>query len=138
MTGLPALCLTIPSEARYVSLAGALLRIFCEQAGLLSGDAAKLELAAVEGINNAIEHAYREQAGFEVAIHAWIGEGCLRVEVRDRGETLTAPPGRGMPDPWDERGRGWPLMRACVDRVDYQPDTAGNVLTLTKRLPEPE
>lgn len=138
MTGLPALCLTIPSEPRYVSWAGALLRTFCEQAGLLAGDAAKLELAAVEGINNAIEHAYRAQAGCEVAIHARIEEGCLRVEVRDRGETLAAPPERGMPDPWDEHGRGWPLMRACVDRVDYRPDADGNVLTLTKRLPAPE
>ena len=138
MTGLPALCLTIPSEPRYVSLAGALLRTFCEQVELPSGDAAKLELAAVEGINNAIEHAYREQAGFEVAIHARIGEGCLRVEVRDRGATLSTPPTKGMPDPWDEHGRGWPLMRACVDRVDYRSDAAENVLTLTKRLPAPE
>lgn len=127
--------LTIPAEARHASLAGTLLKTFCEQAGLSPADAARIELAAVEGVNNAIEHAYQGQAGGAVAIEAGFGEDGLRVEVRDQGASLAAPPSTDMPDPWAEHGRGWPIMLACVDRVDYHRDGGTNVLTLFKHLP---
>ena len=138
MTTHPTLCLIIPSEPRHTDLAGGLLRVFCAALGFPPGETARIELAAVEAINNAIEHAYGGRAGSEVAIQARIEDACLWIEVRDQGIALRVPPEGVMPDPWDEHSRGWPLLRACMDRVEYRSDEAGNLLILGKRLPAPE
>ena len=129
----PTINLVIGNDPRNVTLAGLVVRAFCETADLSSLEAALLELAVVEAVNNIIEHACRDLPEAEIRLAAAVAHGALTIELRDPGLALPTPPGDQMPDPLAESGRGWPLILASVDQVDYRNEEGMNVLTLQKR-----
>lgn len=127
--------LVFAGEPKNVSLAGAVTRIFCEFVRLPAPDAARVELALVEAANNAIIHGCHGRADAEIHMQVRIEGGALVIELRDPGIPLPVLPDGEMPDPLAESGRGWPLIRACVDRVGYRSEGGINILTLGKLLP---
>jgi serine/threonine-protein kinase RsbW len=133
MTGPAEVHLSIRSEARNVTLAAKLIRVFCEFAALPALAAVEVELALVEAANNAILHGSRTTDA-KITMHARIEADALVIELHDSGEPLANLPGRDMPPPLEESGRGWPLIHALMDRIDYCSDGGVNVLTLTKSL----
>lgn len=127
--------LSIRSEARNVALVGCVVRVFCEFLRLSRPVAAQVELAVVEAVNNAIEHGCRGRTDAEIGMGIRVEDDVLLVELRDPGIPIPAIPGPAMPDPLAESGRGWPLIHACMDRIDYRSEGGINVLTLGRNLP---
>jgi anti-sigma regulatory factor (Ser/Thr protein kinase) len=111
------------------------LATLCWPAGQLDD----IVLAVSEAVSNAAEHAYLDQPPGVVEMHGWAEAtpGEMRrvtIVVRDHG--------RWRPPPIDDenRRRGIPLMRACVDTVTIeQPDDtrSGTRVVLRSRAVPP-
>jgi anti-sigma regulatory factor (Ser/Thr protein kinase) len=94
---------------------------------------ADIEVAVGEGLANAVEHGYRGEGGFEVAVRR--DEYALVVEIKDSGRgfdhgtvcSRTRPPIEAL------RGFGTFIMRELMDEIHYT--EFGTRLRLLKRLP---
>ena len=125
-----------------VYLAGLAVRHISIHHGFAEHDAAMLELAVVEAINNVIEHAYGgcDENTVKLRIGALPGE--IVFEIVDHGipvqgswHTGTEPEIGNMRPTLDEGGRGKFLIRQVADEVSYNANHDGqNVLTLIKKL----
>lgn len=94
---------------------------------------ADLELALTEACTNVLEHS---EDGSEYAVTARVFDTTCVLEVVDHGKGFNAT-GQGRTDAASsaEGGRGIQLMRALVDRVDFDPaDGQGTRVRLEKRL----
>ena len=114
------------------------VRAFGVEQGLTPGDAALLELAVVEAVNNAILHAY-----------AGIDQGQVRVDMTRQGNRLIfavtdwgqpfdlasqmarARERNQSPD-LAEHGRGLALINQIMDQVEYSSQGGANTMRLTK------
>jgi len=107
----------------------------------------QIELCAVEGVTNAIRHAYAEQSGNEVTVLIRFDEARIDLEIMDRGTAM--PPScverlrNGHPvfdfDPRDmaalpECGMGLQIIHEAMDETNYTSAEGVNCLRLTKRL----
>jgi anti-sigma regulatory factor (Ser/Thr protein kinase) len=72
--------------------------------------------AVGEAVANAVEHAYADVPG-TVNLHVRFDESVVRVHIEDSGRWRPATKE-------EERGRGIPLMRALMDRVEIRTDSA--------------
>ncbi|MGW0217322.1 ATP-binding protein [Micromonospora chokoriensis] len=84
-----------------------------------------LLLAASEAVNNAVEHAQRPSRP-EVRVRVQVGDGLLRISVRDFGTWRDRRPAM-------DRGRGALLMNAYGD-VRLVSTTEGTTVTIERRL----
>ena len=132
-----AITLTIDSGLEHVFLVGAAVRGIARDAGLGEHRASQVELAVVEGVNNAIEHAYRGVAGQRVEVVVGVLGRRLTIEIADCGVAMgweaecAAAKARGVADPLADGGRGLMIIRELMDQVDYRSDGRRNVLSLT-------
>lgn len=129
--------LIIDSSLDQVSLLGHALRGVLEREPGTAGDAALLELAVCEAVNNAIIHAYQREPGFPVEVTLTLADEGLAVSVADQGRVFADFPAElpGMPDGDDLAAMplgGWGLriIGQVMERVDYASDTERNVLTM--------
>jgi len=136
-----ALTLSIDSSFDHVFLVGLVVRQIALFAGLSPEDSSRVELCAVEAVNNAIQHAYEGRPGGVVEVHVRLEPTALHLEVRDRGRPMDPQRLEVAELPFDERtlldesGRGLRILRAAMDEVSYHSAPAGNCLRLSKRLP---
>ena len=115
------------SDLHYAAVA---IRAWCELSEHHRTSAWKIELAVMEALTNVVVHAYRERAGQPISV-VWIERPeRLAIEIHDHGEPLESVPGSGLPNAQEEGGRGWPIIRACVDRVTYRSQGGINILTM--------
>jgi serine/threonine-protein kinase RsbW len=137
------LILAIESALDHVCLVGAAVRGVAAAAGLDALAAAQVELAVVEGVNNAIEHAYRGRPGQPVEVALGVVDHCLTIEIADRGLAMewdrayAAATARLDADPLADGGRGLVIMHQTMDEVGYRSHAGRNVLRLTKRIADP-
>ena len=89
-------------------------------------DAEDIILASSEACANAIEHAYGPGEG-SVEIEAEVNGGEVTIVVQDGGRWRTSRNG--------DRGRGLPLMEACMDSCTLTRDDAGTVVRMMRRVP---
>jgi anti-sigma regulatory factor (Ser/Thr protein kinase) len=83
----------------------------------VAGDQRFAIITAVgEAVANAVEHAYADVPG-TVHLHVRFDESVVRVQIEDSGRWRPATKE-------EERGRGIPLMRALMDRVEIRTDSA--------------
>jgi len=142
--------LTIDSNLADVFLVGLLINSACRFLGLDETEAYQMELCVVEAVNNTIRHAYRGQAGHEVAVSAAISPDRLEFSVRDRGSPISEDDLAVLRreasatdcDPFaldqlPEGGIGLEIMREVMDQVDYESRGGVNCLRMTKRIPFP-
>lgn len=100
----------------------------------------KMEMAVVEAVNNAIEHAYRGEPGHEVEILIGVQDDSLTFAVSDRGgamEDAYASRVNRIPmdlDEIEEGGRGLLLIRKIMDSVEYCSEEGRNSLLMKKAL----
>ena len=136
--------LAIDSRPECIELLSHALRGLCGLTALPAADIAKVELAMVEAVNNAVEHAYRSEPGHSVVVELLLAPDRLGLAVRDRGEPMdprkltgvgeVAKPDRADPKSWHPRGRGLAIIKSCMDSVEYQVRDGVNVLTMSRTL----
>jgi serine/threonine-protein kinase RsbW len=118
--------------------------------GVNEDSVADILLAATEACTNVVLHAGHSVPAYEVA--ATIGSAVCRVEVTDAGRGWEAlrksagalaqtergcwePPGEPNGVPLTESGRGFAIMRACVDDVTLRSSPGrGTRVVLDKRI----
>lgn len=135
--------LEIESRPECIELLSRALCSVCQLA-LPAAEIAKINLAMVEAVNNAVEHAYHGEPGHPVRVELELAPDRLGLRVRDRGQPMT--PGRleavaefVEPDPedpetWSLRGRGLFIIRNCMDTVEYEVRDGVNTLSMTRLL----
>ncbi len=89
-------------------------------------DADDILLASSEACANSIEHAYGPGEG-SVDIEAIAQNGEITIIVRDTGRWRAARNG--------DRGRGLPLIEACMDSCDFTRGHEGTELRMRRRVP---
>lgn len=133
-----AVTLRIDSRLEHVALIGIAVRAICTAIPVTDEQAAAIELCVVEAVNNAVEHAYREEAGHPVEVRLLLGGGALRIAIRDRGRRMDWAAARAQADGYtgglDEGGRGLVIMRSVMDHVSYRCAGGWNELSMRKRL----
>lgn len=93
---------------------------------------ADIVLAASEAATNVIRHAGKAVDEYTVA--ATLDTSGLRLEVIDSGDGCRRPPSRRRVAATAETGRGFEVMRACVDDVSLSSAPGrGTVVTLSKQ-----
>jgi serine/threonine-protein kinase RsbW len=101
--------------------------------GVSEDSVADILLAASEACANVIRHAGKRVADYVVA--ATVEPARCRVEVIDTGDGCRRPPRTRRPPVTAESGRGFEVMRACVDGVSLRTIPGeGTVVTLDKFL----
>jgi PAS domain S-box-containing protein len=94
--------------------------------GVPKPDAEDIILASSEACANSIEHAYGPGEG-SVDIEAEVDGGEVTIVVRDAGRWRTSRNG--------DRGRGLPLMEACMDTCTLTRGDAGTEVKMQRRVP---
>ena len=127
------LTLALPRDQLSVPLARRILKRSLDSLGIDEDVISDVELALTEACTNVLDHAHGDD---DYTVSAGIdGETCV-IEVVDRGSGFDGSE-RGLLDaaPSAEDGRGIQLMRALVDRLEFQNQpTRGTVVHLEKRL----
>jgi anti-sigma regulatory factor (Ser/Thr protein kinase) len=132
--GAIALRLELTSSLSHLHHAVVAIRSWCELSEAHRASSWKIELAVMEALTNVVVHAYGEHPGQPIVV-SWVDRpNCLSIEIRDWGASMSSSPDRGLPDATEEGGRGWPIIRACLDRVKYECRDGVNVLTLEKHV----
>jgi serine/threonine-protein kinase RsbW len=135
--------LAIDSSFKEVAFVASAIHAVALQGGLDAEAAQDLELAAVEALNNVVEHAHRDRHDLPIDVSVEQAGGQITVEIVDHGYPADAArfaaeePPEFEVDPADlaslaESGRGIALMRQLVDEICYVPGSDGNRLRLTK------
>jgi serine/threonine-protein kinase RsbW len=100
VNAVPRLLLRCPARSRSVAPIRHALRAFLDAIGFDGDCLDDVTTAAGEALANAVEHAYRGDAGAAsfVELHARITRGKLAVDVSDRGSFIERErlPGRGF------------------------------------------
>lgn len=137
---MPSLHLILEASLDAVPAAGGAVRDLCLTSGMDAGEAALVELAIVEALQNSIEHGYAGAPG-RLELEADVDNLRFQAEIRD-----TAPPINltrvEKPDDDDmfpldraslqERGRGLGIIRGVFDQVVFTRSDSGNHLALTR------
>jgi serine/threonine-protein kinase RsbW len=135
LAGAWPLRLRLPADTIAPSLARDQLRAWLTRLGWPPGQRDDIVLAVSEAVSNSVEHAYpTAQSAARIELHAsattvssesgsqqgpahGAGGRRVRVIVRDYGRWRPIPAER------DNRRRGIPMMRACMDTVTIEPLT---------------
>ena len=125
-------CLVFRREVMSVPAMRQVLGDTLRRLGVDEDSVADILLAASEACTNVIRHAARSVAEYTVA--ATVNTASCRVEVIDSGAPWH-PPSQQRPEPTSESGRGFEVMRACVDDVSLRSTPGrGTIVTLDKYL----
>jgi serine/threonine-protein kinase RsbW len=126
-------CLVFERESLSVPAMRQVLGDTLRRIGVNEDSVADILLAASEACTNVVLHAGRAATAYEVA--ATIENVGCRVEVTDAGDGWSQP--RDEPDDGmlAESGRGFAVMRACVDDVTLRSAPGrGTSVVLDKRI----
>ncbi|MBL8251797.1 MAG: ATP-binding protein [Candidatus Competibacter sp.] len=140
--------LAIDSRPECIELLGSAVTGLCALTALPAADIARIELAVVEAVNNAVEHAYHGEAGHSVTVEFRLTPDGFSLWVRDRGDPMdplklsasaeVAKPDRDDPESWPLRGRGLSIIKSCVDSVEYHVGDGENTLVMHRALRGPK
>jgi GAF domain-containing protein/anti-sigma regulatory factor (Ser/Thr protein kinase) len=114
-----------PARPDSLSAVRGVLRRWLLTRGATADEAYDIIVACQEACANAIEHAYGPGAA-DFDVQARHTAGRVEITIRDRGN-WRAPRG-------ENRGRGLPLMRALMDRVEVRESESGTTVVLVRAL----
>lgn len=130
----PRLELRLEADTDRLPFVRQALRALAEATGTEAEALQDAELAVTEACSNAMRHGYRNGQGFvDLSIEARAGE--LLVIVRDQG--------KGMRDPWNDRGRKTGLGLTVIESVAHDVEIrsergAGTDVVMALPGPKPE
>jgi len=126
----PTLRVRIPPDPRHAhSVRGAFLA-FAALHHVKEADRDALLFGVGEALANAIEHG---AAAGDIEVTIEIDTDRISARIVDRGQGLGSVPSHytPLPDSYEERGRGIPMMQRLVDRCDVESAPGkGTVVTL--------
>ena len=129
-------CLVFERELLSVPVMRQVLGDTLRGIGLNEDSVADILLAATEACTNVVLHAGQSAPAFTVA--ATVDNAACRVEVTDAGQGCRTRRGRvrrGAADHLAESGRGFAIMRSCVDAVTLRSVPGqGTRVVLDKRI----
>lgn len=113
------------------------------QAGYGPDETFQVTLACDEACTNIIEHAYGAEDG-EIFVSWEIADGAFIITMRDQGkpfdpQAVIAPNVPAHPDDVARMrvgGLGLHIMRRVMDKVRFSFDDTGNMVVMTKQLPQ--
>ncbi len=112
---------------------------FCETCGIAKKPKFEINLALDELFTNIINHGFNDDAEHSIRVTCTLKDDIVEITIKDDGipfNPLEAP----QPDlncTFNDReigGLGIHLIKAYIDRIDYQRAADKNILTLTKML----
>jgi serine/threonine-protein kinase RsbW len=134
-----AITLSIASEAGNTFLIGLAINRIASSIPVSDQSAFEMELAVVEAVNNAVEHAHHYQPEKLVSVRVRLNSDHLHFVIVDQGApfdfaaalaSYVQAPGGEEP----ERGRGLKIIQELMDEVTYERKGDTNQITLVKYL----
>jgi serine phosphatase RsbU (regulator of sigma subunit)/anti-sigma regulatory factor (Ser/Thr protein kinase)/anti-anti-sigma regulatory factor len=118
----------MPAQAGLLALLRERLETWLRTLGAGSADLFNAQIAVVEAVSNAVEHAYPGGGG-EVLIRGQLdGSGEVELTVRDFGQWRPVDPEPGL------RGRGLVLIRRCMHTVVVNRAVEGTTVVMRRLL----
>ena len=131
MTIVFTLCL--PRDGASVPVVRHLLGSSMDKLGVEPDCLYDMELAVTEACTNVLQHATGTGDEYEVAVE--LNEATCEITVTDAGQGFDHESVAESVSASDESGRGIPLMKALVDRVQFlSRPQAGTIVHLVKEL----
>ena len=131
--------LSIPSRLELLNLVDQVASVLSAHLRFGEEERAAISLAVVEAGTNAIQHGHGHDGVTPVDLRFELLPDRLRVTVHDSGPGFRPPaesPDMTSPEHiLDQRGRGIFIMRACMDRVDFDFSSGGTTVRLEKLAP---
>jgi serine/threonine-protein kinase RsbW len=134
--GPDVITLTIPRRLELLSLLDQVALSLSERLQFNEEERSAISLSVVEAGTNAIQHGHHADGVTPVDVRFELHPDRLSVTVHDRGTGFSPPP--DTPDVTspehllDARGRGIFIMRACMDKVQFEFSGGGTTVRLTK------
>ncbi len=129
-----SLCVTIPSDPKYLPLVRALVDEGAALTGFASEDRHAISLAVTEAMTNVIRHAYGGASGKRIDLVLDTRDARFRLDIIDYAEYVD--PKRIASRPLDEvrpGGLGVHLIKSTMDEVHYDKNEhGGTTLRLVK------
>ena len=132
--------LNLPSLSVNEGMARAAVAAFCSQLDPGTTDLADIKCAVSEAVTNAIVHAYRDTVGLIYITVKLMDNGCVQIEIRDRGcgipDVKIARQPLYTTDAENERsGLGFTVMESFCDKVRVRSKQgSGTTVILTKQI----
>ena len=137
--------LAITSDLQNVPLIGQAVERLCSLIPLSDGESYRIALCVVEAVNNAILHAYGNEAGHEVEVIFGQYPDHLTLQICDTGMAMDPKhldPQAASPFDFDpcrlssipEGGLGLAIIKVTMDEATYTTCDGKNILTLTRFL----
>ena len=135
--------LQIDSHLSNTTLVAMAVRGVCAMTTLSPVEINRLELCLVEIVNNAIEHAYGNEAGHPVEVCVALDKTTMNISVSDWGASIPGEVIAGQqseeidpeqPETWLCSGRGLHIVNKLMDVVSYETDEGKNSFMMSKKL----
>ena len=135
--------LQIDSQLSNTTLVAMAVRGVCAMTTLSPVEINRLELCLVEIVNNAIEHAYGNEAGHPVEICVWLKKTSMNISVSDWGISIPSDVidsqepeeiNPDHPESWLCSGRGLHIVNKLMDDVSYETEEGKNSFIMSKAL----
>lgn len=137
------LTLQIDSQLANTTLVAMAVRGVCAMTTLSPVEINRLELCLVEIVNNAIEHAYNNEAGHPVEVCVGLDKTTMNISVSDWGSSIPGDVIESQqpeeidpehPESWLCSGRGLHIVNKLMDQVSYETDEGKNSFIMSKAL----
>lgn len=118
----------VPATADQLGAVRRRLLRWLDSMGATPADRSAIEIAVLEAVSNAVQHAYSEPGGRVRVEGRLAGSGRVHLSVSDEGRWRAAPPEPGG------RGRGLAMIRSCMDEVEIERTPGGTTVLLDLAL----
>ncbi|WP_257255238.1 MULTISPECIES: ATP-binding protein [unclassified Endozoicomonas] len=135
--------LEIDSQLSNTRLVAMAVRGVCAMTTLSPVEINRLELCLVEIVNNAIEHAYDNEAGHPVEVCVSMDKTTMNISVSDWGQSIPDDVMQNktemvvdpeQPEVWLCSGRGLHIVNKLMDQVTYESNQDKNSFIMKKEL----
>jgi serine/threonine-protein kinase RsbW len=133
------IALSIESQFGNVFLVGLAINKIATFVQVSTQSAFEIELAVVEAVNNAVEHAHHKQREKVVTVRVRLTPRRIKFTVIDSGAPIDFKSAIAASAALEnsieaERGRGLKLIRELMDEIRYERKGETNQITLVKYL----
>jgi anti-sigma regulatory factor (Ser/Thr protein kinase) len=129
----------MPSRLELLALLDRVADSVCERLEFDDDARSQVSMSVIEAGTNAIQHGHHRDPSKPVDVEFRVLPDTLEITVKDTGGGFDIGKVNGditTPEHlFDARGRGIYIMKACMDRVEFDITGAGTVCRLTKKRP---